>query len=111
MGCENHFPRHARRRDVKPDALFLHAHTDRFQHRKSAVPFVQVKNARRDAHGFKGAEASYAKHQLLPDSSPRISAVETRSQLPVVGSIAFYIRIKKEQVAASNCHPPDFGMN
>ncbi len=111
MGGEDHFARDARHRDVEPDSLFLHARTNRFQHRKSAVPFVQVKNAWRDAHGFERAEASHAKHQLLPDSRSRVSAVEAGSQLPVVGSIVFHIRIEQEQVAASNLHPPDFGMN
>src|SRR5580693_3249455 len=111
MSRENHFPRYARCGGVESDALFLHTHADRFQHRKSAVPFVQVQDARHDAHGFKGAEASDAEHQLLPDSSPRVSAVETRGQLAVVGSIALYIRIEEEKIAASNFHAPDFGMN
>ena len=73
---EDHFPRHARHRAFKADALFLHAAADRFQHRKSAVPFVQVKNARRDAHGFERAETADAQQQLLPDSRARVSAVE-----------------------------------
>src|SRR5580692_2515542 len=111
MSRENHLPRYARCGGVESDALLLHAHADRFQHRKSAVPFVQVQDARHDAHGFKGAEASDAEHQLLPDSSPRVSAVETRGQLAVVGSIALYIRIEEEKIAASNFHAPDFGMN
>src|SRR5580704_18976687 len=111
MGGEDYFPRDAWCGGVESDAFFLHAHPDRFEHRKSAVPFIQVQNARHDAHGFKGAEASDAKHHLLPDSSSRVSAIKAGSQLAVVGSVAFDIRIEEEKVAASNFHPPDFGMN
>jgi hypothetical protein len=75
---------------------------DGFQHGKSAVPFVQMKNARRDAHGFEGAEPSHAKQQFLPDASPRVSAIEAGSEFPVVRGIAFHIGIEEKQVAASN---------
>ena len=52
---------------------------------KPAVAFVQVKYARRDAHGFERTEAAYAEQQLLPDASARITAIEARGQLAVVG--------------------------
>ena len=96
MGGEDHFPRHAGHCALERDALFFHARPDRFQHCKSAVPFVQVKNARRDAHGFEGFETSDAKQHFLPDSSPRVSAIEAGCQLPVVRHIAFYIRIEEK---------------
>src|SRR6202034_131588 len=82
-----------------------------FQHGKAAVPFIQVKHTGRDAHGREGAKTSTPKHQLLPDSRARISAIETGSERPVIRSIVFYIGIEEKQVAASNLHAPDFGVN
>src|SRR5208283_1777826 len=92
MCSEDHFPRHPGNCIVKAYALFLHAHADRLQHRKSAVPFIQVKNSRCNAHGFEGAKSSYTQQQLLADSRPRVSAIKPRSQFPVFGSVALYIR-------------------
>ena len=51
------------------------------------------------------------KQQLLPDANAGVAAIQTRRQLAVFRSIAFHVRIEQEQIAASNCHPPDFGMN
>ncbi len=55
---EDNFARYAGHGDVEADAFFLHAGADRFEHGEAAVTFVQVKNARSDAHGFQGAEAA-----------------------------------------------------
>src|SRR5271154_773006 len=111
VGGEHHFPRHARHGAVETDAFLLHPRVNRFQHGKSAVPLIQVKNARHDAHGFEGTEASNAQQQLLPDASPRVATVKPGSQFSVVRSIGFYVRIEKKQVAASHRYTPDFGMN
>src|SRR5579864_8390452 len=98
VGGEDYLPRYAGRCNVEIDSLFLHAHADRFQQRKTAVPFVQVQNAWLDAHGFEGAEASYAEHQLLSDASSCVPAVEARSQLPILRSIGLDIRVEEKQV-------------
>src|SRR6202451_1128410 len=111
MSSEDHLARNGRHGGVEANAFIVHAHVDRFQHRESAVPFVQMKNARRDTHGSEGAGASNAKHQLLPDASARVSAIEAGSQFAVVGSVAFDIRTEEEQVTASNFPPPDFGVD
>ena len=87
----------------------LHAVANRFQHGKSAVAFVQVQNAGRDAHGPQGAETSDAQQQFLADADARIAAVQARSQFAVFGMIAFDVRIEQKQIAASHFHAPDFG--
>ena len=111
MSGEDDFPRYTRNRAVECDAFLLHPRVDRLQHCESAVSFIQVKNTGCDAHGFERAETSDAKQQLLPDASPSVSAIKAGGQFSIVRSIAFYIRIEKKQVAASNGHSPDFGMN
>src|SRR5271154_3494712 len=98
MGSENHFPGNARHGGVESNALVGHAHVDGFQHRESAVPFVQVKNAGRDAHGSKGARSANAKHQLLTDAGSSVSAVKAGSQFAVVRSVTFDVGVEEEQV-------------
>ena len=56
---------------VEAQAFILHAMANRFEHRKSAVSFVQVKNAGRDSHRFQCAEAADAEQQLLADAGAR----------------------------------------
>ncbi len=73
--CKSHLARDARHGLIEIHALFLHAAANRFQHRKPAVPFVQVKNPGRDAHGPQSAEASNAKQQLLANSNSPVSTV------------------------------------
>ena len=52
---ENDFARNARHRCVEAQTFFLHAIVNRFEHDESAVPFVQVQHAGRDAHRFQSA--------------------------------------------------------
>ncbi len=62
-GCvsgEDHLAGNAGHGFVKAHTLVFHTAADRFQHRKSAVPFVHVKNARGDAHRFQSAKATDA---------------------------------------------------
>ena len=88
---EHHFARDARHRRVERNALLLHPAANRFQHRESAVPFVQMQHARRDPHGFQRAESANAQQQFLPDAHAPVSAVQARSQLAIFRSIAFDI--------------------
>ena len=96
---------------VEAQAFVVHAVANRFQHGKPAVAFVQVKNAGRDAHRFERAEAADAKQQFLADSDARVSAVQTRSEFAVFGSIPFHVGVEQKQIAAPHFHPPDFGAN
>src|SRR6266446_578108 len=86
---EHHFARDAGHGDVETDAFLLHAGADGLEHGEAAVAFVQVKNARVDAHGFEGAEASDSQKELLADAGARISAIEAGSKFAVLRSIAF----------------------
>ena len=111
MGGEDHFARDAGHGFVKAQAFILHAVANRFQHRESAVPFVQMKNAGRDAHGFQRAEAADAQQQLLPDADAPVSAIQPRSELAVLGSVAFHVGVEQQQIAASHFHAPDLRPN
>ena len=66
---EHYFARDPRHGLIKAESLVLHAAADRFQNRKSAVAFVEVKNARSDAHCPQRAEASDAQQQFLADTN------------------------------------------
>ena len=93
---------------IEANALALHAVTNRFQHGKSAVAFVQMQNAGRDAHGPERAETSDAQQQFLADADARIAAIETRGEFAVFGMIAFNVGVEQKQIAASHLHAPDF---
>src|ERR1700675_1050466 len=70
-GCvrsEGYFAGDARDGLIEIQALFLHAAANRFEDCKSAMPFVQMKNAGRDAHRAQSTEASHAEQQLLANS-------------------------------------------
>ena len=78
MRGEHHFARHSRHRRVKRDAFLLHPHANRFQHRKCAVPFVQVKNAGRNSQSFESAQSAHAQQQLLTNADAEVAAVQPR---------------------------------
>ena len=65
---ENHFARDSGTACMEADAFFLHAHANRLQHSESAVAFVQMQNAGRDAHGLQSAQAAHAQQQFLADA-------------------------------------------
>ncbi len=58
MGSKNHFPRHPWHRCIEANSFLLHAHAQRFEHGKSAVTFIQMKNSGRDAHGLQRTETA-----------------------------------------------------
>src|ERR1700731_2455654 len=73
MRRKSDFARHARHGLIEIQALFLHAAANRLQHCKSAVPFIQMKHARRDSHCTQSAETSYAQQQFLANSHAPIA--------------------------------------
>ena len=75
MRSENHFARNSRHGFIEADAFFvLHAVSNRFfEHRETAVAFVEAQHSGRDSHGFQSAEAAHSKQQFLADSDSRIS--------------------------------------
>ena len=109
VGGKTNFARHAGHRLVKAQALLLHTAADGFEHRKAAVPFVQMQDAGSDAHGFQGAKSSHAEQQFLADTDAAVAAVQPGSEFAVFGSVAFDVGVEKQQVAAPNFHAPDFG--
>src|ERR1700681_4091254 len=111
MRCKSNFAGHARYGLIEIHAFFLHAAANRLEHRKTAVPFVQMKNARRDSHGPKSAKTSNAKQQLLTNSDAAVATVQPRSEFPVLGRIPFDIRVEQQEVAASYFHAPDLRAN
>ena len=111
VGGEDHFPGNPRHGLLEADALFFHALANRFQDRKSAVPFVQVKNTRGDAKRFQSAQSTHAQKQFLVHANAAIAAVQTRGHLAVFGGIAFHVRVEEKQIAAAHFHAPDFGVD
>src|ERR1700733_16049073 len=93
---------------VKPQAFLLHTIANGLQDCDSALPFMEVKNARGDAHGSQGAEASDTEQQLLADSHPRVAAIQTRGELHVLRSVPLHVGIQKKQIASTHVHAPDF---
>src|SRR5260370_16991326 len=83
---EDYFTGNARYSFVEAQALLQHATANRFQHGKSAVAFVQVKDARRDPQRFQSAEASNPEQQLLPNPDASISALQPRGHFPAFGT-------------------------
>ena len=106
MSGKHNFTRDAPYGFIEADAFFFDPTTNCFQHRKSAVAFIQVKDAGGDSHGSKGAKSPDAEEQFLADTYVAIAAVQARGERAVVGSVALNIGIKKEQIAAANTHPP-----
>src|SRR5262245_10568129 len=81
MSRKNNLTRDSSDGLLKTDAFIVHTRSNRFKHRKRAVPFVQVQNTRSDPDRSQGAEASNAKKQFLTNSNTPVTAVETRCQI------------------------------
>ena len=60
MSRKHHFTSDLRNRFIESDSLFFHALTNRFKHRKSAMPFIQVKHSRSNAKSLQRAQAANA---------------------------------------------------
>ncbi len=57
---EHYLTRNVRKRSFKTHAFFLHAIVNRFEHHESAVAFVQMQHAGRNAHRFQCAETAHS---------------------------------------------------
>ena len=68
MGGKDHLTGNLMGRGVEGQTFFLHAIANGFQHGKATVALVKVKDPGRDAHGFEGAKAAYAKQQFLANA-------------------------------------------
>src|SRR5262249_13431251 len=75
---KDEFSRYTRHSFVKGQSFLVHAVVNRFEHRESAVPFIQVQNTGGDPHCFECAEPSDAQQQFLSDSYPAVPSVEFR---------------------------------
>ena len=108
VGSEDNLARDPGHSLLETQPFFLHAAANGFQHRETAVSFVEVQHARRDPHRTKCAVPADAEHQFLTDTDPAIAAIEPRSQFPVFRCIAFHVGVQQQQIATANLHPPDF---
>jgi len=63
---KHNFARNAGHGAIECDAFFIHSRVNGFEHGKSAVPFIQMQNAGRDAHGLQRAETANPQQQFLP---------------------------------------------
>ena len=98
MGREDNFAGNSRSGFVESHAFFLHSIANSFEDGKRAVSFVQMKDARRDAHRFQRAKTANSQKQLLPDAHAAVPTVQTRRQVPIFRGISFDIRIQQKEV-------------
>ena len=96
VGRENHLRGHAADGLPRADAFDDHPLPHQFERRKRAVPFVQVNDARQDAHGVERAHAADAEQQFLPDADALVTAVQPRGELPVLGAVAVDVGIEQQ---------------
>src|SRR5579863_3982818 len=68
VGGENDFARNVAGGGVKVEAFLFHAGTDGFKDGETAVTFVEVKDAGRNAHRLERAESSDAEEKFLANS-------------------------------------------
>src|ERR1035441_2153020 len=99
MGGENDLPRNATHGFVEAQPLVLHPVADGFEHYECAMAFIEVKNARRHAHGPEGPKTPNSKNQLLANSNVRVAAVELRGQSAILRRVALHIRVQQKQNA------------
>src|SRR5262245_53213872 len=69
---------------VKVQTFFGHAIANGFQDGECAMPFIQVKHARRDAQSFQRSKASDAEQQFLPYPDATVAAIKTRRQIAIL---------------------------
>ena len=86
--------------------FFLHAIVNRFENDESAVAFVEMQHAGRDAHRFQRAESADAEQQFLADTNPAIAAIQVRRQLAIFRRVGLDVGIEQQQIATSNFHAP-----
>ena len=107
MGCENHLSRNAAHRFVEADTFILHPVSDCFEHRKGAVPFIQMKHTGSDSHGSQGTETSDSEQEFLANSNASIAAIEAGGQVSILGRITCDVRIEKNDVTPADLQSPD----
>ena len=73
------------------------------------MPFIQVKNTRRNPHGLQGTHATDTQQQFLADAHAPIPTIQAGSQFPVFRSVSWHIGVKKEKIAAADFQPPHLG--
>ena len=111
MSGEDHFAGDARHGGVKRQSLFFHAHANRFQHRKSAMPFVQMQHAGRNPQRLERAQSAYAQQQFLADADAEVATIEARGQFAVLRSIALHVGIEQKKIATAYFYAPYLSLN
>ncbi len=84
---EHNFTGYPVHRLVETQTLLLHAISNGFKDRESAVSLVEVKHARGNPHRLQSAKSSHAEQQLLANSNAGVSTVKTRGKLHVLRRI------------------------
>src|SRR5437870_4620426 len=70
-----------------------------------------MQHARRDSHRLQCATAADSEEQLLPDAHTTVAAIQTRSQIAILGCIAGDIGIEQQQIASTDLNAPNSGAN
>ena len=101
VGGEDHFLGYLVGGGVEVQAFFLHAIANRFQYGETAVPLVEMEDARGNAHGFQGTKAADAEEQLLTNAGAAVAAIEAGSKFQVFRRVALHIRIQEQKGATA----------
>ena len=91
--------RHVAQGDVEAHAVVFHPLADGFQRGETAMPFVEMVHAGRDAQRPQGADAAHAGHQFLADARAVVAAIEPGRQFAIFGTVAGYVAVQQVQVA------------
>ncbi len=107
MRGEDHLGGHAPARLGHVDSLGFHAPADELERRKCAVSLVQVHHSGRDAERRQRLRAADTQQQFLADPDSLVAAVQPGGQLPILGAVAFDIRVEKQQHVPPDVDAPD----
>src|SRR5262245_41275513 len=111
MRCKHDLTRNAPSGLVEAEIFVVHSASNRFEHRKRTVAFIQMEDAGRYSHSPQGAEPSNPKQQFLANSHSTVAAIQSRRQIAVLRRVTDHVGIEKEQITAPDFQPPHSGAN
>ena len=88
------------------DPFGCHPMAHELNRRKSAVAFVEVQDAGRNAQRSQRPDAAHAEQQFLANTDTLVTTVEARGQLAIFGLIAVHVRVEQKQRIASDRQLP-----
>src|SRR6185436_5106720 len=88
-------------RVAEGQAIVVHPLANDFERPESAVSFVEVIDTGTNAKSPQGFHPADAENQLLTDAGSLVAAIETRSQLAVLGTVAVDVAVEQIELDAA----------